>query len=117
MHSDAGARNSHVTRPAKRGGHLDGNARRHRRRQDGIAVGLVLPFEQFPRRHADDARVDSLFRKLFERVHAEINFAACREQKHVGFASRSDRPARKRRAQVRQRGGISSGRAWEAPGA
>src|SRR5882762_11006292 len=74
-HADAVARHADVARPSECRGHLDGDAGLHPGWQYGIPVGLILFFEQLPRRHADDARLDSLFRKPLERVHAKVDFA------------------------------------------
>jgi len=62
-----------MTRGAKRdalpGRRFDGNACGYLRRQHAVAVFLAL--EQFPRRHADHARIDSLCLQLLISSNAQ----------------------------------------------
>ena len=72
-----------VARPAERCRLLHGDARGNRLRQHLLLIGLVLLLEQFPGRHADDARRDTLRRKLFGGGDAERDLAARADQDHL----------------------------------
>ena len=56
VHADLGAGRAHIAVPADHRARLDRHARRDFRRQNAVAIGLILLLEQLPGRHADDAR-------------------------------------------------------------
>ena len=60
VHADEAAGVADIVVPALADGGFAGYAGLDFRREDGGFVGLVLLFEQFPRRHADDAACDAL---------------------------------------------------------
>ena len=52
-----------------------------------IAIGLILLFEQLPRRHADEARRNALLFQRLVGLGAKRNFAAGADQDHRRFAA------------------------------
>ena len=52
-----------------------------------VAIGLILLFEQLPRRHADDARRNAFLLQRLVGFGAKRNFAAGADQDHRRFAA------------------------------
>ena len=87
MHADLGARQADIAVPPEGGGLLDRDAGGDVRRQDLVAVGLVLLLEELPRRHRDHARADALGLQRLVGADAELHLAAGRHQDDLRLAA------------------------------
>src|SRR5580700_9495583 len=84
-HADDRSAAPGVTVPADDGTLLDGDARGDFRRQHGLAITLVLPLEQFPRRHAHHAGAHTLALERLVDLDAQPNLAAGADEDDVGL--------------------------------
>ncbi len=86
VHADDFAGESDVAGPAHGGGLFDGDAGFAGGGENFVAIGLVLPLEEFPGGHADDAGFDAFFFQGFVGVGAEGDFAACADEDDIGLS-------------------------------
>jgi len=82
VHADHGAADAGVAIPADHRTRLDRHARGDVGRQHAVAIGLILLFEQLPRRHADEARRNAILLERLVNLRAERNLAAGADQDH-----------------------------------
>lgn len=92
VHPDRGAAPPHIPLPSDGGRLLDSSPGSDRVRQHGLAIGLVLLFEQRPRRHAENPRRTPGGGQLVVVGNAERHFAARPDQDDL----------RRRAAEIRQ---------------
>src|SRR5205823_5704354 len=86
MHTDDFAPWADVTLPSEGGSHLDRNSRRHIRRKHTLFVAGVLLFEEFPRGHADDARLDAVGPEHLVSLDAKAKFTAAGHEDYIGLS-------------------------------
>ena len=82
--------------PAERGARLDADTLPHRRRQDGVSVGLVLDLELLPARQGDDARRDPLGLEDLGGPEGELELGPRADQDQLGRRRPTPRAARSR---------------------
>ena len=87
VHPDLDAVRSNVAIPAQRRGLLDRDPRGDARRQDLVAVGLVLAVEELPAGQADHTRADALAAQLLVGGERQRDLAAGGDQDHLGVAA------------------------------
>src|SRR5258708_10045611 len=87
MDADHFALRTDVAIPTERGAHFDRNARCDGGGQNAFAVCGVLPIENFPAGHADDARLDAFGFEFFVGGDTVLEFGAGAQEDDFGLTA------------------------------
>src|SRR5215469_4773546 len=83
LHAENRSVNAHVAAPSEGGCLLHRYASLDGWGQNGAAVFFALPLEQFPRRHADNARANTLLGELLVSLNTQGDFAPGRHEQYL----------------------------------